>query len=111
MHRKSKKQESSSVSRTVNVDYALLGENEMTEFYTRKVKETAKRWSLRVKNSSSIKRVMTDPTGEFVIINTLKNQKDTAKMEKYNDNRREYLAISALFAIGLFLQIISHAIL
>jgi hypothetical protein len=83
----------------------------MTELYIREDNETVKKQSLRVKNNGYIKTMMTVPNGEAVINNSLKNQKDTGEIENYNNNRREHIAISVLFAIGLFLQIISNAIL
>jgi hypothetical protein len=83
----------------------------MNQLCIRKDQETAKKQTLRVKNSDCIKTMMTVPNGDVVINNTVKNQKDIAEMEEYNINRREHIAITVLFAIGLFLQILSHAIL
>jgi len=83
----------------------------MTELCIRKNEETVKKQSLRVKNSDHIGTMMTVPNGDVVINNTVKNQKDIAEMEECTINRREHIAITVLFAIGLFLQIISQAVL
>jgi hypothetical protein len=83
----------------------------MTELCISKVEETGKNQSLGMKDSGYIKTMMTVPNGDVVINNTVKNQKDIADIEEYNIDRREHIAITVLFAIGLFLQIVSHAIL
>ena len=83
----------------------------MTQLRIRKDQETAKKQILRVKNSDCIKTIMTVPNSDVVINNTVKNENDIAEIEECNDDRREHIAITVLFAIGLFLQIISHAIL
>ncbi len=83
----------------------------MTGFWIRKVEETAERWLSRAKNTNSRKTKITIPTETSVVNVTLENPKDFAKIEEYNTRRKERIAISILFAIGLFLQIVAHAIL
>jgi hypothetical protein len=83
----------------------------MTAFRTRKRRETAKRCMSEVKNIGSGITESFIPTVTSVISGSLEHRENSVKIDVYNNDRKEHIAISILFGLGLFLHIIAQALI